>query len=61
LTRDDGVQIPGVANPVVFSATPVEYDKPPPRMGDGTEKILGDLLRLSPQQIEALRKSGSIG
>jgi crotonobetainyl-CoA:carnitine CoA-transferase CaiB-like acyl-CoA transferase len=27
LTRDDGVQVPGVANPVQFSVTPVEYDK----------------------------------
>ncbi|HEY4635128.1 MAG TPA: CaiB/BaiF CoA-transferase family protein, partial [Rhodospirillales bacterium] len=30
LTRDDGVQIPGIANPIQFSGTPIEYDKAPP-------------------------------
>ena len=35
LTRDDGVQVPGVANPIQFSATPVEYEKAPPKLGMG--------------------------
>jgi crotonobetainyl-CoA:carnitine CoA-transferase CaiB-like acyl-CoA transferase len=61
LTRDDGVQVPGVANPIQFSATPIEYEKAPPRLGDGTEKILGDVLGLDPQHIAALKSSGTIG
>ncbi|MFN4143795.1 CaiB/BaiF CoA transferase family protein [Aestuariivirga sp.] len=61
LTRDDGVQVPGVANPVVFSATPVEYEKAPPRLGDGTEKVLSTVLELAPEEIERLRKAGVIG
>ena len=61
LTRDDGVQVPGVANPVQFSATPIEYDKAAPTLGDGTEKILLDVLGLDPQRIAALKSSGAIG
>jgi crotonobetainyl-CoA:carnitine CoA-transferase CaiB-like acyl-CoA transferase len=61
LTRDDGVQVPGVGNPLVFSETPVEYEKAPPRLGDGTEKILSDVLGLPDDRIAALRSSGIIG
>ena len=61
LTREDGVQVPGVANPVNFSATPIEYDKAPPRLGDGTDKVLRESLGLSAEQIAALRASGVIG
>ena len=61
LTRDDGVQVPGVANPVMFSGTPVEYDKAPPRLGDGTERVLGDVLGLAPEVIGRLRKAGAVG
>jgi crotonobetainyl-CoA:carnitine CoA-transferase CaiB-like acyl-CoA transferase len=61
LTREDGVQVPGVANPTVFSETPVEYDKPPPRLGADTEKVLANILNLGPESIAALRKAGAIG
>jgi crotonobetainyl-CoA:carnitine CoA-transferase CaiB-like acyl-CoA transferase len=58
LTRDDGVQVPGVANPVVFSETPVDYDKPPPRLGDGTEIVLRDVLGLTEAAISDLKRKG---
>ena len=61
LTRDDGVQIPGVANPVQFSVTPIEYDKPPPRFGDGTEKVLSEVLGMDVAGIARLRAAGTIG
>ena len=61
LTRDDGVQVPGVANPIVFSETPIQYDKAPPRLGDGTEKVLREELGLGADEIAALRKAGVIG
>jgi crotonobetainyl-CoA:carnitine CoA-transferase CaiB-like acyl-CoA transferase len=60
LTREDGVQVPGVANPILFSETPVEYEKAPPKLGDGTESVLKNLLNLSDGQITAFRKSGTI-
>ncbi|WP_421692779.1 CaiB/BaiF CoA transferase family protein [Aestuariivirga sp.] len=61
LTRDDGVQVPGVANPIVFSDTPIEYDKAPPRLGDGTDKVLTEALGLTPEEIARLRTAGVIG
>ena len=61
LTRDDGVQVPGVANPIQFSATPIEYDKAAPRFGDGTDRILAEVLGLDAQRIAALKSSGAIG
>jgi crotonobetainyl-CoA:carnitine CoA-transferase CaiB-like acyl-CoA transferase len=61
LTRDDGVQVPGVANPVVFSETPIQYDKAPPRLGDGTDKVLSETLGLPAEEIARLRKAGVIG
>jgi crotonobetainyl-CoA:carnitine CoA-transferase CaiB-like acyl-CoA transferase len=57
LTRDDGIQVPGVANPIVFSQTPLEYDKPSPRLGDGTERVLCEVLGLAPEKIKALKQS----
>ncbi len=61
LTRDDGVQVPGVANPIQFSGTPIEYDKPAPRLGDGTVKVLGELLGLDAAAIAALKAVGAVG
>ncbi|WP_395689594.1 CaiB/BaiF CoA transferase family protein [Aestuariivirga sp.] len=61
LTREDGVQVPGVANPVVFSDTPIQYEKAPPRLGDGTERVLRDLLGLTAAEIGRLRQDGVIG
>jgi crotonobetainyl-CoA:carnitine CoA-transferase CaiB-like acyl-CoA transferase len=61
LTRDDGVQVPGVANPIQFSATPVEYEKAPPKLGDGTNSVLGQVLGLTDAEIARLKNSGAIG
>lgn len=61
LTRDDGVQVPGVANPIVFSETPVQYEKPSPRLGDGTEKVLREHLGLAEGEIASLRAKGVVG
>jgi crotonobetainyl-CoA:carnitine CoA-transferase CaiB-like acyl-CoA transferase len=34
-----------VANPIRLSATPVDYRRPPPRLGQDTQEVLGDWLR----------------
>jgi crotonobetainyl-CoA:carnitine CoA-transferase CaiB-like acyl-CoA transferase len=61
LTREDGVQVPGVANPILFSETPVEYEKAPPKLGDGTNSVLGQVLGLTEAEIANLKDSGVIG
>ena len=61
LTREDGVQVPGVANPIIFSATPLEYDAPPPRLGSQTDMVLHKILRMGAPEIERMRTNGSIG
>jgi crotonobetainyl-CoA:carnitine CoA-transferase CaiB-like acyl-CoA transferase len=60
LTREDGVQVPGVANPIVFSETPVAYETPAPILGNGTDKVLRNLLKLDPQHVESLKAQGVI-
>jgi crotonobetainyl-CoA:carnitine CoA-transferase CaiB-like acyl-CoA transferase len=58
--RSDGLKIPGVANPVVFSETPTETKTPAPRLGDSTQAILAGVLGLSENQIEALKAEGVV-
>ncbi len=61
MTREDGVQVPGVANPVVFSHTSVEYSTPSPKLGNATAAILEQVLGLNAEEIAALRSNGSLG
>ncbi len=60
LTREDGVQAPGVANPLRFSGTPVEYEKAPPQLGEGTARVLSQVLGLKDGDVAKLRASGVI-
>ncbi len=60
LTRGDGVQVPGVANPIRFSETPVDYEKAPPKLGDGTLSTLKNILGLSTEEMETLRTAGVV-
>jgi len=47
-----------VASPMRFSATPVEYNVPPPLVGEHTDEILKGLLGKSGAEIAALRAAG---
>ena len=47
-----------VASPMRFSATPVEYNMPPPLVGEHTDEILRELLGKSEADIAALRAAG---
>ncbi len=49
-----------VASPMRFSATPVEYDMPPPLLGQHTREILNGLLGLDEAAIDALRTQGIV-
>jgi len=46
-----------VANPVKFSATPVEYRQAPPDLGEHTAQVLKRVLELDDAQIAELRRS----
>ncbi len=58
LLREDGVKMPSVANPIVFSQTPNVYEKPSPRLGQDTEKILREVL--SVDDLNDLRRKNVI-
>lgn len=52
LADRDGNSIPGVRTPIVFSETPLSYDRPSPRLGEHSTEILAEL-----EAIEEKRKS----
>lgn len=62
MPRTDGVAepiaIPG--NPVKMSAVREGPDRPVPRLGEHTNEVLGTLLGVDSQRIDALRASGAI-
>ncbi len=52
-------QVQLVASPMKFSATPVQYRRPPPLLGEHTDEVLGE-LGLSSAEIAALRQAAVI-
>lgn len=55
-----GVDVPTVASPMRFSATPVTYDLPPPMLGQHTEEVLAQVLGYDAARIAALRMQGVV-
>jgi formyl-CoA transferase len=55
-----GVPCPTVASPMRFSATPVDYDVPPPVLGQHTREVLGSVLGLRAAEIDGLAAGGVI-
>jgi len=53
--------VPGVANPVRFSRSVIEYPRAPPLLGQHTREVLSGELGLSAAQVEELRASGALG
>ena len=52
--------VPGVANPVRFSATPIEYGHAAPGLGEHTDTVLAELLGLKAVELAALQGAGVI-
>jgi crotonobetainyl-CoA:carnitine CoA-transferase CaiB-like acyl-CoA transferase len=52
--------VPLVANPIKYSRTPLDYQVPPPLLGEHTEEVLRGLLGKSDAEIAALRSAGVI-
>lgn len=53
-------EVATVANPVRFSATPVQYRQAPPLLGQHTLEILAEDLKYTPEEIAALSRDGAI-
>ncbi|WP_425930442.1 CaiB/BaiF CoA transferase family protein [Pseudomonas sp. NyZ201] len=58
LAADGKVRL--VANPVKFSATPIDRYDAPPVQGAHTESVLGELLGMDSVRIQALRERGIV-
>jgi formyl-CoA transferase len=55
-----GGRVPGVANPLRFSETPVEYVHAPPLLGADTRALLRERLGLDDARIEELLAAGVV-
>ena len=53
-------EVATVANPVRFSATPVQYRSAPPLLGQHTVEVLSKELQYTPEEIAALSRDGAI-
>jgi len=53
--------LPIVANPLRFSASPIDHYSAPPELGEHTDKILGNLLGMDANEIARLRDAHVIG
>ena len=51
---------PGVANPIKFSESPVEYRSAPPLLGQHTDEVLANVLGFDADRIAALRADNVI-
>jgi crotonobetainyl-CoA:carnitine CoA-transferase CaiB-like acyl-CoA transferase len=51
--------VPGVANPIKMSATPMRYESAPPLLGQHTQEVLGQ-LGIDARELEALAREGVI-
>ena len=49
-------RVTGVANPIKFSETPVEYKKAPPLLGEDTNEVLQEILGKSESEIQVLKE-----
>lgn len=58
LERGDGLSVPSVKNPIVFSQTPTETKAAPPRLGEHTDTVLRNILGLREAEIAALKDAG---
>ncbi|MGI9304598.1 MAG: CaiB/BaiF CoA transferase family protein, partial [Gammaproteobacteria bacterium] len=54
-------RVDGVANPLNLSATPVEYEKAPPLLGEDTDEVLRRVLGYADDAIQGLRDNGVLG
>jgi crotonobetainyl-CoA:carnitine CoA-transferase CaiB-like acyl-CoA transferase len=61
LERSDGTKVAGVGNPIRLSATPVQYRRAAPQLGEHTGAVIRDWLGAGADEIEQLRAAGALG
>jgi crotonobetainyl-CoA:carnitine CoA-transferase CaiB-like acyl-CoA transferase len=54
-------EVPAIANPIRYSATPIRFDRPPPMLGEHTDEVLAQVLGLDPAAVGGLRARGVVG
>ena len=52
------VEVPGV--PIKLSETPGDVDAPAPSLGEHTDQVLTNLLKMHPDEVEQLRRNGVV-
>jgi crotonobetainyl-CoA:carnitine CoA-transferase CaiB-like acyl-CoA transferase len=52
--------VPIVGNPIKFSATPIEYRRPPPLLGEHTREVLRGVLGLDEAEVDAFAEQGAL-
>jgi crotonobetainyl-CoA:carnitine CoA-transferase CaiB-like acyl-CoA transferase len=52
--------LPLIANPLHLSETPAQYGRPPPLLGEHTDEVLREILRLTQPQIDSLRRENIV-
>lgn len=52
--------VKGVANPIKYSKTAIEYHKAPPALGEDTSAVLERVLKKTASEIKALQKKGVV-
>ena len=60
IARRDGSKVRFVGFPAQLSATPATYRAAPPRVGEDTRAVLGDVLGLFSDEIERLMDTGAV-
>ena len=60
LPHPTGGKVKLVGSPMKMSATPPQYDMPPPLLGQHTDEVLRELLGESEERIGALRSKGIV-
>lgn len=58
MAHGSGEKVKVIANPVKLSATPPSYRSAPPVLGEHTNAVLSDVLKMSAAEIAALKEKG---
>ena len=61
LERSDGTKVAAVGSPIRLSATPVEYRRAAPKLGEHADAVIGDWLGAGADEVERLRAAGALG